>query len=236
LPQLSAVDEVIISHQITDDRIQAEEGVLWKNVNYYSMRGVWLSKNRNMALKHATWDICYICDDDLSFIEGFEEKIKSAYSKANADLIIFQAQNENGIAHYKLKKWKHNFLSVLSVWSCWVTFRRESIRKKQLFFDENFWLWSSYPVWEENIFLSDCLRQWLTIEHVDKAIVVHPEESSGTDYREELIIARIKVFRRMFGWAWAIFAILYFTIFHYNIYKSKFSVWNFLRLSLKGFN
>jgi hypothetical protein len=28
LPQLSAVDEVIISHQITDDRIQAEEGVL----------------------------------------------------------------------------------------------------------------------------------------------------------------------------------------------------------------
>jgi hypothetical protein len=34
--------------------------------------------------------------------------------------------------------------------------------------------------------------------HSDEIIAIHPNESSGTDYNKDLIIARIKVFKRIF--------------------------------------
>jgi hypothetical protein len=34
--------------------------------------------------------------------------------------------------------------------------------------------------------------------HSNKSIVVHSDESSGIDYRKELILARIKVFKKLF--------------------------------------
>jgi hypothetical protein len=85
-------------------------------------------------------------------------------------------------------------------------------------------LGAKYDTGEENIFLKDCYDKGLTMWHSDKAIVIHPDESSGIQYRKELIIARIKVFKRMYGFIGGVAAIPYFTILHYKRYKSKFSI------------
>lgn len=94
LPQLKKVDEIIISHQITDNITQPYKDSLPPRVKYVYMFEGGLSKNRNNALKYSTADICHICDDDLNYLEGFEEVIKNAYGSSDADIITFQALNE----------------------------------------------------------------------------------------------------------------------------------------------
>lgn len=234
LPQLKNVDEVIISHQITDWSILPESNNLWENVKYFFMFEKWLSKNRNNALKYSKSDICYICDDDLNFIAWFDEIIKNEYKKSDYDIITFQAENESWKKHFKLKEGNHNRFSVLKIWSWWITFKRESLIKNNIYFDESFWLGTKYPVWEENIFLTDSIKKWLKMYHSDKPIVIHPNESSWIDYREELIIARIKVFKRLFWFIWWSAWVFYFTILHYKYYKTKFSTKEFFILSFNS--
>lgn len=234
IPQLWNVDEVIISHQITEKNIQPELENLWKNVKYIYMYEKWLSKNRNNALKYATADICHICDDDLDYRDWFEKIILAEYEKNEADIITFQALTPSWNKHFQVSQWKHTRLSILRIWSWWITFRRESLVKNNRIFDENFWLWARYPVWEENIFLADAIKLWCTLRHSDQAIVIHPEESSGINYRDELIIARIKVWKRLFWFFWWVFAVFYFTIFHFKFYKNQYSIWGFFCLSCKS--
>lgn len=234
LKQLKNVDEVIISHQITEESIKPEESFLWENVKYFYMYNKWLSKNRNNALKNCSTDICYICDDDLNFIDWFEKIIINEYKKSSYDLITFQAENDEWEKHFNINEWWHNRLSVLKIWSWWVTFRRKSILEKDIMFDEKFWLGAKFPVWEENIFLTDCFKKWLNLFHSDKSIVIHSNESSWINYRKDLIIARIKVFKRLFWFFWWFVWIFYFTIFHYKYYKWKYSVIEFFILSFKS--
>lgn len=234
LPQLINVDEIIISHQITDSSIKPETIDFWENIKYLYMFEKWLSKNRNNALKNAKSDIIYICDDDLNFLDWFENIIKQSYKNNNFDIITFQAQNEKSKKHFSIKEWKHTRFSVLKVWSWWITFKRKSILENWLRFDENFWLGTIYPTGEENIFLTDCYKKWLDMYHSDKPIVIHPDESSGINYNADLIIARIKVFKRLFwfiGWFTWVF---YFTILHYKYYKNRFSIVQFFILSFKS--
>lgn len=70
--------------------------------------------------------------------------------------------------------------------------------------------------------------------HSDLIISEHPKESSGIEYRDELIIARVQVWKRLFWLLGGIFAVMYFTVFHYNMYKNKYSMRDFFILSCKG--
>ncbi len=231
LPQLLDVDEIIISHQITNKSMKSQKIIFWDNTKYYSMFKSGLSKNRNNALRHATWDICYICDDDLTIMPNFAENIRKIFQDINIDVATFQAVDELNNKHFEVNEWRHNNLSILKVWSWGITFRRKVVTSKWIKFNENFWLWTKYPVWEENIFLSYCLKKWLSVIHTDKVIVLHPRESSSIRYSKNLIIWRIQLWKELFwvfGW---IFAIFYFTLSHHKYYKNEFTVLNFFFLS-----
>ena len=50
-----------------------------------------LSRSRNLAIQHAIGDICLLADDDVVFLEGFENKIMESYDQLkDADLITFK--------------------------------------------------------------------------------------------------------------------------------------------------
>lgn len=234
IPQFSWVYEIIVSHQITTKDIKPIKINLWENVKYFYMFEKWLSKNRNNALKNSTWDICYICDEDLNIIKWFEKIILEKYKENNFDVITFQADNEFWKKHFKIKEWKHNRFTILKVWSWGISFKRKSIINNNIIFDENFWLWAKFPVWEENIFLTDCYKKKLKMFHFDNSIVIHPSESSWINYRKDLVIARIKVFKKLFWFLWWFAWIFYFAILDYKYYKNKFSVYEFFILSFKS--
>ncbi len=236
LPQLKDVYEIIISHQITDKNISPYLEELASNIRYKYIYDKGLSKNRNNALKFASGDICVICDDDLNYIENFDKIIKEAYFNNNfADIITFQAIDEKGNYHgKKIKKiFKHNNISILNVTSWTITFKLNSIREKKIKFDENFGLGTKICVGEENIFLRDSIKKNLNLIYYPKIIVIHPKESSGLNYRDELIKSRPKVFKRMFGFLGYVFSLIYFPIFHYKLYKKKYSFFKFIKISIK---
>lgn len=72
--------------------------------------------------------------------------------------------------------------------------------------------------------------------HKNTPIVFHPDESSGINYknREDLIIARIKVFKQMYGILGAILGGIYITIMHYKFYNPYFSLREFITISFKA--
>lgn len=236
LPQLHEADQVIISHQITDPNYNTPNIQFASNTIYLTMHEKGLSKNRNNALKAASADICYICDDDLNFLPNAIQNIKTTYQESQADLITFQAQNEKWELHFQVKEGKHSPISVLRIRSRGISFKREKILKNQISFNEEFWLWAKYCVGEENIFLTECYRKGLKMLHNNTAIVFHPSESSGIDYkdRKELIIARIKVFKQMYGILGAILGGLYITVMHYKFYSPYFSLKEFIWISLQA--
>ena len=236
LPQLSSADEIIISHQIFDEKTKPEKNLTKGNIRYFHLKEKGLSKNRNNALKHSKSDICHICDDDLNYKKDFCKIIKKNYQKFKSyDVITFQAVDENNKWHYyKSKDKKHNFYSILKLSSWGVTFKRKSVLRENIKFDEDYGLGAKWCIGEENIFLKDCLDKGLKLRHCNKVVVSHGKESSGFIYRDELIYSRIKAFKRMYGFLGEVFAVLYFSIFHHKLYKKKYSFFKFFKMSLEG--
>lgn len=135
-----------------------------------SLRDKGLSKSRNLALKHASKEICVICDDDMQYVNGVENRIESEYIKhPDADVIIFQV--ENLTKQYPSQKKAINWLSSLKVSSVQITFRRKSIIQSNISFNEEFGAGSDHYIsGEENIFLNDCLTKGLKIVYVPVVI------------------------------------------------------------------
>lgn len=239
LPQLEKADEIVISHQITEKNLEK----IYKNfhiknpkVTYLQMIEKWLSKNRNNALKYAKSDICVICDDDVNFCKNFEKTIKNTYKNhENTDVITFDIITPNGKKLYFHKTGKHTIFSALKIYSQGITFRRKKIMENQIFFDENFWLWSQNPSGEENIFLWECYKKWLKCFHSAENLKIHPEISSGILYTnpEKDIISKVRVFEKILGKTGWLLSVFYLAIFHYKFYKNKISIFKFIKIGLK---
>ena len=218
--QFSWVYEVIVSHQITDGQWIQHDYAWPDNVKYVYKHSTWLSRNRNHALSHATGDICYICDDDISMKSDFIGIIQSAYFHSpQADIITFEAANEIWKKRFDLRWWNHNFISFLKISSIWITFQREAIVNKSIYFNEKFGLGSRYPIWEEVLFLQECYKKWCKMIHNESIIVEHPDDSTGRQYTDKLAESRIMLWKKLFWWFWWVFACVYFWVFHYKLYS-----------------
>lgn len=142
-----------------------------------------LSRSRNKALINSNCDICVIADDDMYYEGNYLESITNAYTKyPDADIIIFVVDNED-IAHKKKiqKEGRISYLKSLKVQSVQMTFKRESILKNNIKFDEHFGAGSTYYWGEENIFLFDCLRKGLKIYYVPVKIATLEISTSSWD-------------------------------------------------------
>ncbi len=195
------------------------------------------SNSRNMALDNASGDICIIADDDVSYLPQYEKIISDAYDKyQDADIITFQIQTPEGKpfkeGYLKSEKY-HTRLSILKCASIEITFKRNSIESAGIKLDLEFGLGSKYRVHDEIIFLKDALDAGLKCVYIPIPIVVHPPESSGTDYNESLLYSKGAAFYRLFGLKGVLFD-LAFALKKYNEYKNKFSFFECVKLMLNG--
>ena len=60
LPQLSEVEEIVISHQIFDNETKPSK-FTDKRIKYIVSYDPGVAKNRNIAIKESTSDIVHIC-------------------------------------------------------------------------------------------------------------------------------------------------------------------------------
>ena len=193
------INNCIIVNQTTREMpIQHDENA---SMISYIEKGLAKSRNRLLDNIPENTDIAIISDDDVSFVEGYEEKIKKAYEEIeDADIIIFKSLDENGNPrrNYKNKTKKLNKLELLSVCSIEITFKVNKIKNK-IRFNEQFGLAGIYKSGEENIFLEECRRKGLNIYFYNEFINIHPAESTGMEeWSEKDISDKGALFKELF--------------------------------------
>lgn len=205
-----------------------------RRVRYIETKERGLSKSRNMAIRNASADICILCDNDVEYVDGYENIILKAFSeREDADAIVFYIKRpEKPVPNYPNER-KMDYLSVLKIFSPEIAFRRESI--KDFEFNELFGAGAKYKMGEENIFLYDLLKAKKKIYYLPILIAELREEESTwfTGFDKEFFITRganygamSKAFSHVLIWQFALRKI--------NLYRENCSLFDAVRHMYRG--
>ncbi|MEZ9018106.1 hypothetical protein AB6E79_14380 [Vibrio lentus] len=194
---------VTIIHQVTNGSIydlDIPEG----NIRCLNCPSIGLPQSRNFGLKHAMGDFIIPTDDDITLVSGFYSIVKNSidtHPSAHGFTYKIQAEDsEEEFKHYHNKGFKHNSLSLAKVSSIELCISRQFLNERNLIWDEDFGLGTTFPGGLEVVFLQDCFRKNAIIYYEPQYFVLHPLESSGKIVSKEKISLRASVFLRSFGW------------------------------------
>ncbi len=206
--------------------------ILWVNTKE---RG--LSKSRNMALRHATADICVLADDDMIYRDDYGKEIEKAFcQECKADIIGFEVIGiERLFKKYPTEAQKIGFLKSLRMASVELAFRREVIQNADIRFDERLGAGTKYRMGEENAFLFHCLKKKCRVQFLPVPIAdLHMGNSSWFHgWTEEYFVGRGAAFAGM-DKTLTHFLMLQWAIRKYKVYKNEMGFWRGLRLMNKG--
>lgn len=233
----------LISHQITKHNVNVYQNDMDKflkvreDVKYIFFFEKGLSRNRNRSMEVSNGDICMVTDDDIQFKSGaFAKILKSFDELPDADIITYKTQFPDGTRYksYKNKICTHNKRSSMRVSSFEIAYRRVSVNKSNLKWDEHFGLGGNpYTNHMENIFMCDAIDKKLKSYLYPETIVIHPFENSGFNYNDKLVFSKGASFQRMFG-NWAILMNLIFALKKWSYYKTQLSFNKYWKLSFSG--
>lgn len=142
-----------------------------------STRGVGI--NRNEVLMRATGDICVFADDDMTFLDGYEEIIRSWFQKLpQADMLLLNF--EGGKARYRnTKVTRITPANYGKYGAARMVFRREAVLFSGVMFHTMFGGGCRYSCGEDTLFLRDCLRKGLRIYGIPASIAQIDDSNSS---------------------------------------------------------
>lgn len=179
-----------------------------------------LSKSRNMAISNSTGKICLIADDDEELADGYKDIIEKAFDTyTEIDLIRFRIQGiEKNFKIYNENPCKIGKLFSLKISSVEIAFRRETIVKQNLKFDELIGAGTNFFMGEENKFVMDYLRNSNKAMYVPETIAnLHIGNSSWfRGFDENYYVARGASYAAISPQAYNLLIFL-FAIKHKNI-------------------
>lgn len=166
----------------------------WEKFCYKGKSIIWVSNkergvglSRNTALMKSTADICLFSDEDMIYIDAYEEKmIKAFQSLPKADVIIFDIKiigNTKDISNYRsIKKIKKlNIFNSMRYGACRIAVRRESIFRENIYFSLLFGGGARYSAGEDSIFIRECLRKKLKL-YAYPLIIGYVDDSTSSWY------------------------------------------------------
>ena len=185
----------IVSYQYRDEKyLKIPQDLLREDVVVSQISGQGLTKSRNNAIRLATADICVIADDDVSYTNGYFDRVLSVYNKENdidiACFKIFTGENQPEYKDYPPVEMIITNIHEYSPSSIEITFKLDSIKNRKILFDERFGLGSWLIGGEEDLFILDSINAGLKIKFFPSYIVQHPFESivkSLSQYDKHLI-------------------------------------------------
>lgn len=202
-----------------------------------SERGV--GKNRNVALLHATEEICMISDDDMVYVNDYEEKVVKAFEKIpNADIIIFNISSGGNSDRRNNKKitrvYLHNFMNY---GSARIAFRRQSIISKNIWFSLLFGGGAKYGSGEDSLFLREALRKGLKIYTFPYQIAELVDRGSTwfTGYNQKFFFDKGAFLEAAFPKLKYIIAIYFVTKFKKKSSASYLKLFNWMLRGMKAF-
>lgn len=163
------------------------------DVRVVTMQGTGLSKNRNLALKHAMGDLLVVADDDCRYTEESLTNIRKAFElHTDAAVIVLQAHAPNGkpLHNYSSESYEYKQRPRFSYFSSWeMVLRRASNLPR---FDERFGIGAYLGCGEEEVFIHNASQQGLKIYYEPLPLVVTPAETTGTRFLSSKAVQRAK--------------------------------------------
>ena len=198
-------------------------------------RGRGLTKSRNMAIQAAQGDVCLLCDDDEEFVEDYERRILDAYlSLPQADLIIFKMKDRPPSFPDQVMELK--FPKTMKVSSWQISFRRESLMKSGIRFDERLGAGTGNGGEEELKFLLDCQRAGLSIFYVPTEIATVGQTSSTwfSGFDRRFFYNRGATTRYILGLPLAVLYSVYYVLKKRPLYRHQLTPFQALKATWKG--
>lgn len=142
-------------------------------VRWYDFQERGVGLNRNNALFRSEADICLLTDDDVAFEKDYAEIVLSAFeNNPQADVILFNIYLLNGKKKSnKKKKLRIHKYNCGQYGAVQIAFRRMSIIKNAIAFNQLFGGGCKYSAGEDIIFIQTCLRKGLHIIAVPDCIL-----------------------------------------------------------------
>ena len=233
-------DTLVRSSRITGSAVvinqcDREEFAEYGPVRMYSTTQRGLTKSRNMAISKSDADVCLLCDDDEVFVEGYEGAILKAYEQLpQADVIIFKMVNRAPSFSDEVQRLR--FPKTMKVSSWQISFRRESLLKSGVRFDELLGAGTGNGAEEELKFLTDCEKAGLKIYYVPTGIatVAQTESTWFSGFDARFFENRGATTRYILGWPAASLYALYYVLRKKKLYESQISSVDALRAIFRG--
>ena len=131
----------------------------------FNERGV--GKSRNNALMRSNADICLMADDDMVYVDNYEEIVINAFKeRPEADMIMFNVpiNKKDGKRIVKVKKNERiRFKNCLKYGTVNIAFKREKIVNKNVYFSLLFGGGARYSCGEDTLFITECLNKGIKI-------------------------------------------------------------------------
>lgn len=147
----------------------------------FASRGVGI--NRNEVLMRASADICVLADDDMTFLDGYEETVRYWFEKLpQADMLVFNLQEARPRRYENTAVRRITPYNYGRYGAARLAFRTEAVRFSGVMFNTMFGGGCRYSCGEDTLFLRDCLRKGLRLYGVPAALACI-EDGNSTWFR-----------------------------------------------------
>ena len=213
-------DAVVINQCGREDSrtYQTEHGT----VRWFDSATKGLTVSRNMALEKSDAQICLLCDDDEVFERDYAEKIRGAYEALpDADVIIFKMVGRTPSFEDRIMRLKFPMTMRVSSWQ--ISFRRESLMRTGIRFDELLGAGTGNGAEEELKFMMDCQRAGLEIYYVPEEIasVAQTESTWFAGFDQQFFYNRGATTRYILGFFAASAYAVYYVIRKRSMYRNQ---------------
>ncbi len=189
--------DAIIGNQCGKNQVETYN-IGGNEIKYISTDSIGVGINRNITLLNAEADICILADDDMEFVDGYAEKVKKVFvDNPKADIIVFNLVEEEQTRYQIKKQFKVNYRTYMRFGAARIAFRKNSIRKSNIYFSLLFGGGARFGGGEDTIFLKECLKKGLKIIAVPDHISKLKNDRPSTWYEgrnEKLLIERGALF------------------------------------------
>lgn len=237
---------LLAESRITGDAVMVVQGDREGEAEYRTERGRakayftterGLTKSRNFAIARSEADLCLLCDDDEVFEPNYEQTILSAYEELpQADVIVFKMKGRPPSFPDRVRRLRFPLTMKVSSWQ--ISFRRESLRRSGVRFDELLGAGSGNGAEEELKFLCDCERAGLKIYYVPREIATVAQEASTwfSGFNERFFYDRGATTRYILGYPRAYLYAVYYVLKKRPLYEKQLScclAWRAIRRGMR---
>lgn len=203
LDKMNIQSEAIVINQCDENSFEDIE-YKGKNVRFISLRERGVGLSRNTALMRATSDICLFADDDVTYVDNYEEIIINEFNDIDADVVIFNVPSSNSDRVNKIANQRKRLRAYngFGFGTYKIAVRLESIKNANIYFSLLFGGGAKYSCGEDTLFIKDCFAKGLKIYSSLKVIgtVSHDDSTWFKGFNEKYFFDKGVLYAHISKW------------------------------------